>query len=64
MRNLWTAEEDEILTKQVAMHGTKNWAKVSEALPNRINKQCRERWVNKLCPSLSKKKEWTDEEDR
>ena len=59
----WTSDEDEILTKQVAMHGSKNWKKVSEALPNRIHKQCRERWVNILCPELTKKK-WTIEEDK
>ena len=59
----WTAVEDEILTKQVAIWGTKNWKKVSESLPNRIHKQCRERWVNILCPAVVKKK-WTLEEDQ
>ena len=59
----WSAEEDEILRKQVAIYGTKNWMKVSEALPNRIHKQCRERWINVLSPRLTKLR-WTDEEDR
>ena len=58
----WTAYEDEILKKQVAIHGTKKWHKVCEALPTRIHKQCRERWFNKLDPSLVKKR-WTDAED-
>ena len=59
----WTQEEDAILTYQVSLHGTKNWKQVCLALPNRIHKQCRERWVNILSPSITKKK-WTEEEDR
>lgn len=40
-------QEDEMLIAQVAMHGDKNWATVSRAIPNRNGKQCRERLV--LC---------------
>lgn len=32
-------------------------------MPNRIHKQCRERWNNILSPGLVKKR-WTPEEDR
>ena len=59
----WTAEEDKILTEKVTTHGTKNWKVIEKALPNRIGKQCRERWMQVLDPSIEKKKAWTKKED-
>lgn len=59
----WTEEEDELLVKIVNKQGPKNWSKIAVHFPNRIGKQCRERWHNHLCPDINKTK-WSDEEDR
>ena len=58
----WTAEEDRTLTQLVGIYGTRKWSKVSQYLPGRIRKQCRERWFNQLDPSIKRDK-WTIEED-
>jgi hypothetical protein len=61
-RGLWTLEEDDIIRKYVSEHGTQSWSKLAELLPGRLGKQCRERWVNILDPSLTKGP-WTGDED-
>lgn len=58
----WTAQEDELLTKMVNLHGTKKWAVIAEHVPGRLGKQCRERWCNNLSPEVTKSA-WTVEED-
>ena len=58
----WTFEEDRALIKLVNIYGTRKWSKVSQFLPGRIRKQCRERWFNQLDPSIKRDK-WTIEED-
>lgn len=58
----WTAEEDAILIEKHAYFGRK-WSKISEFLPGRAGKQCRERYVNHLDPNLKKGAEWTDDEE-
>ncbi len=59
----WTAEEDKKLRLIVSQLGANNWSQIATLLPGRIAKQCRERWVNKLDPSLTRQS-WTSEEDR
>ena len=44
------------------LHGSIKWCVVAENLPGRVGKQCRERWMNHLDPSVKKCK-WSDEED-
>ena len=34
--------------------GEEKWSKIAKQLPGRNGKQCRERWVNHLDPSISK----------
>jgi hypothetical protein len=63
LKGSWTRTEDEAIIKFVAQNGTKSWAKLSELLPGRIGKQCRERWFNALDPSLNRGP-WTPQEDR
>lgn len=58
----WTAEEDALLIEKHAFFGRK-WSKISEFLPGRAGKQCRERYVNHLDPNLKKGAEWTDDEE-
>lgn len=58
----WTAEEDAMLIGKHAFFGRK-WSKISDFLPGRAGKQCRERYVNHLDPNLKKGAEWTDDEE-
>ncbi|ELP91673.1 transcription factor MYB23, putative [Entamoeba invadens IP1] len=58
----WRKEEDEILLKAVEMFGENNWDKVSELVPERTKKQCKERYINNLSQRNEKRK-WTCEED-
>ena len=39
-----------------------DWVSVSDIVKTRTGKQCRERWINHLDPSLKKEK-WTKQED-
>ena len=57
----WTMEEDQILREHVEIHGTKNWKFAADKLPNRMAKQCQERYRNVLA---TKKQKWTPEEDQ
>lgn len=61
-RRPWSREEDELLKTWVEVHGPKKWSWVAMHL-SRNGKQCRERWVNKLDPRISKD-DWTEVEDR
>jgi hypothetical protein len=58
----WTPDEDALLTESVHEHGMTNWTLISQSVPGRNGKQCRERWTNQLCPSLNKEN-WTHQED-
>lgn len=58
----WLQEEDELVKALVALHGAKRWSLISEHLPGRIGKQCRERWHNHLNPFV-KKGPWERDED-
>jgi hypothetical protein len=40
----------------------KKWSAIAEFLPGRSRKQCRERWLNQLDPSITKAP-WTPQED-
>lgn len=62
LKGSWTGEEDTMIIQWVKENGAKNWGSLSELLPGRISKQCRERWHNHLCPSITKS-DWTKEED-
>jgi len=59
----WTKEEDAILSELVNKHGPSNWSGIAAHLEGRNGKQCRERWFNKLDPSI-RTEPWSAEEDR
>lgn len=61
-KNPWSRAEDELLTLVVEATGTKNWTKIAGHLSCRTGKQCRERWLNYLDPSI-KREAWSREED-
>lgn len=59
----WTESEDKLLLSLVEKYGAKNWTEIATSFPNRLGKQCRERWYNHLSPEVNKEK-WTEEEDQ
>jgi hypothetical protein len=58
----FTSDEDNALARLVQQHGSKNWCKIAEYLPNRTPKQCRERWHNHLDPTIIRGP-WSEKED-
>ena len=58
----WTSEEDFLLIQAVNTYGVDNWNLVSQRIDNRSGKQCRERWMSNICPTLIKDT-WTHQED-
>lgn len=58
----FTFDEDRQLLQLIGIHGAHNWAEVATHLVNRTPKQCRERWVGHLNPSINKGP-WTYDED-
>jgi hypothetical protein len=65
MSRRWTAEEDNIVCEHVKQYGPRKWSKIAllKVPTDRTGKQCRERWVNELDPSIFKGP-WTVDEDR
>lgn len=63
VKGSWREEEDETIVKWVDEHGPHNWTDLAALLPGRLGKQCRERWVNNLSPTLSHSP-WTEQEDK
>jgi len=60
-RRKWTNDEDTKLSMLIKQYGTSNWRAVASMLPDRSSKQCRERWINHLDPSIVKGKLTPDE---
>ncbi|CAB1119571.1 MYB [Ectocarpus sp. CCAP 1310/34] len=58
----WTKDEDDRLNDLVKIFGVK-WSQISDHMPGRVGKQCRERYLNHLDPSL-RHGPWTEEEER
>ena len=61
-KSKWTPEEDCLLKESIQKNGMSNWSLVAQMIPGRSGKQCRERWINQLCPNLSKDN-WSANED-
>lgn len=59
----FSAEEDEMLRKLVAKHGETQWDLISSLMPRRNPRQCHDRWVYYISPSLNHTR-FTQEEDR
>jgi hypothetical protein len=51
VKGRWTTDEDRQLIEIMA-ENFKSWGKVSELMPGRTSKQCRERWNNYLRPDV------------
>jgi hypothetical protein len=48
----WSQMEDELLASGVRRFGSKKWTEIAKMVPNRTAKQCRERWCNRLAPTV------------
>ncbi|KAH9260306.1 hypothetical protein BASA81_001476 [Batrachochytrium salamandrivorans] len=62
VKGAWTEEEDALLSYHVREMVKGNWVGVAEHVIGRTPKQCRERWMLVLDPTI-KKDGWTQEED-
>ncbi|EPB89871.1 hypothetical protein HMPREF1544_03254 [Mucor circinelloides 1006PhL] len=43
-KGTWTEQEDNLLTALIAEHGTSNWDRIIQDIPNRNKRQCTYRW--------------------
>ena len=59
----WSEEEDRKLLHAVELFGTSKWVEIARYVGTRSRKQCRERYVNHVCPSIDNR-DWTAEEDK
>lgn len=62
-RSMFTYEEDNKLKCLVSYYGTKNWYLISELMPGRNARQCKDRWEKYLDPNINFQP-FTQEEDR
>ena len=58
----FTAQEDAKLRKLVREYGTCSWEEVASHMEGRNQRQCHDRWIYYLSPSINNSP-WTDEED-
>ncbi|KAK8878656.1 hypothetical protein M9Y10_005436 [Tritrichomonas musculus] len=58
----WTTEEDYLLSQAVNTYGVDSWNLVAQKIENRTGKQCRERWMSSISPTLIKDT-WSPQED-
>ena len=63
VKRAWTVEEDDSLLQLVREHGPRRWSVIASQLPDRVGKQCRERWHNHVDPKINKE-EWSEAEDQ
>ncbi|PIC51795.1 hypothetical protein B9Z55_002164 [Caenorhabditis nigoni] len=59
----WSDQEDVLLISAISRYGAKDWAKVAQAVQNRNDSQCRERWMNVLNRSAHVNERFTLMED-
>jgi hypothetical protein len=58
----FSSKEDELLTQLVKQHGADQWNQVAARFKGRSARQCRDRWLGYLAPSVSNGP-WTPEEE-
>lgn len=61
-KNKFSAEEDQRLISLIQQYGEDNWSTISDKMPKRNPRQCRERWFNYLSPEINTRP-WSIEED-
>lgn len=63
VRRPFTIEEDALLMDIMSHQDFLSWDHVSNQIPGRTTRQCRERWVNYLSPNI-RNDPWTEAEDQ
>ncbi|KAK4763707.1 hypothetical protein SAY87_013145 [Trapa incisa] len=58
----WTPQEDDVLRKQVTVHGTDSWSIIASKFKDKTTRQCRRRWYTYLNSDF-KRGGWSAEED-
>lgn len=58
----WKKHEDDQLKELIRRFGCRSWSKMAKIIGTRNGKQCRERWLNHLDPSINKRPFTQDEE--
>ena len=53
-RYVFTSKEDQILQSLVSNFGTNDWELISQHLPGRTPRQCKERWFTYLSPEVNR----------
>jgi hypothetical protein len=61
-RHAFSSEEDSHLRNLVSRFGDDAWDKIAARMPTRDRRQCRERWINYLSPTVTNGP-WTNEEE-
>ena len=61
-RKMFSKIEDSILTYTINQFPDISWVEIAKFIPGRSPRQCRERWINYLSPSLNQE-QWSKEED-
>jgi hypothetical protein len=61
-RHPFDTEEDALLMTLVAQNPFRGWDAIAREFENRTARQCRERWLNYLCPRVQVAP-WTPQED-
>lgn len=62
-RKFFTPSEDNLLMNAVLKYKQESWNEIAQYVPGRTPKQCRDRWVNYLQPSLNFEP-WKDSDDQ
>jgi hypothetical protein len=62
VKQKFTPEEDDVIIAMVESGGANHWRLIAEQLGGRTARQCRERWINYLSPSVTKSAWAADEE--
>ncbi|GAB4845282.1 hypothetical protein Ancab_038691 [Ancistrocladus abbreviatus] len=60
----WTADEDALLCSAVEAFGESNWQAVASTIEGRTGTQCSNRWKKTLHPTIERKGNWTQDEDK
>jgi hypothetical protein len=58
----FTSGDDALLRSLIETHGTSDWHLISSHMEGKNQRQCKERWINYLCPDLNTSA-WTPDED-
>jgi hypothetical protein len=58
----FSQSEDDQLRSVIRLYGQDNWELISEHIPGKNARQCKDRWLNYLSPDLNTHP-WTDAED-